>query len=97
MHIDEEKKSNLKKNFRIVRCLKHDNIVPYRALYLHRGQNTCYLVMEYCEYPCIDRKKNFLEDVPVQNNLGTETNCKAGSSGFEVFSPEKFLASRYQT
>jgi len=39
-----------RKNFLTMKCLNHENILKYRALYLDKAKQTSYLVMEYLPY-----------------------------------------------
>jgi serine/threonine protein kinase len=53
MGTDEEKTSMIKKNIRLMKYLKHDNIINHRVLFLNEAKKTSYLVMEYAPYPTL--------------------------------------------
>ena len=36
-----------------MRCLKHENIIKYKGLYLDKNKGISYLVMDYINYPTL--------------------------------------------
>jgi serine/threonine protein kinase len=40
-----------------MKCLKHDNIIKYKSLYLDKTKKKGYLVMEYINYPTLKGKR----------------------------------------
>lgn len=62
MKLDEEISFMYRKNFLTMKCLNHENILKYRALYLDKAKRTSYLVMEYLPYPTLKGLKLRDED-----------------------------------
>lgn len=50
MRTDDELLTMVRKNFLTMKCLKHDNIIHYKSLYLDKIKKKGYLVMEYIDY-----------------------------------------------
>jgi hypothetical protein len=53
MKLDEEISYLYRKNYLTMRCLKHENIIKYRGLYLDKNKGLSYLVMDYINYPTL--------------------------------------------
>ena len=45
----------MKENFLAIHSLKHPNIVEYNALYIDMKRNLCSTVMEYVEFPSLEK------------------------------------------
>lgn len=58
MKLDVEDCSELKKNFRMISNLSHENIISYKAIYLDIPKRVCHLVMDYEEMPNLSKAKN---------------------------------------
>lgn len=53
MRLDEEITYLYRKNFLTMKCLKHENIVKYKSLYLDKNKGVSYLVMDLIDYPTL--------------------------------------------
>lgn len=62
MKMDEEHIIFLKSNFKLIHRLDHPNIIKYRNMYLDMKNFTCYLVMDYEDYPSLNEYKQMDED-----------------------------------
>ena len=63
MNLDEEYSKILKMNYYTVRCLKHENLIVYKGLFLEDSLQKAYLLMEYKDFPSLGSFKHLSENV----------------------------------
>ena len=76
MSINEESEKNIRKNYLQVLTLRTcPNLVKYRGMYSDLKNGICHLIMNYYDFPKLDTRIRYPEEVHCINILGIEDHC----------------------